>query len=59
MIFPASGRAALDQDLDSILGGNDGKVSSFFIIFHTTDNDLENVEVCEQNPLLIVKCSHS
>lgn len=51
MIFPVSVRAALDQDLDSILGGNDGKVSSFFIIFHTTDNDLENVEVCEQNPL--------
>ena len=33
LIFSSSGRAALDQDLDSILGGNDGKFSSSFFSF--------------------------
>jgi len=33
LIFPASGRAALDQDLDAILGGNDGKLSSLVFSF--------------------------
>ena len=33
LIFMSSGRAALDQDLDSILGGNDGKFSSLLFSF--------------------------